>query len=67
MTRNEMIDTIIDSVNGWDLNNLIGWVKYEMREKYKNIKDDQVQYDYRIISVLRQEQLEKKNKEEKAD
>ena len=57
MTRDEMIDTIVNSVDGWSLPDLVTWVKQQMRKEYKSIKDSQVQYDYRILKELRHEQL----------
>jgi hypothetical protein len=57
MTRDEMIDAIVDSVNGWSLRDLVTWVKDQMREDYREIKNSQVQYDHRIISEIRKEQL----------
>tara|TARA_Y100000310_G_C20580302_1_gene762633 strand:+ start:228 stop:434 length:207 start_codon:yes stop_codon:yes gene_type:complete len=58
MTRDEMIDAIVDSVDGWSLRDLVTWVKAQMRENYRETKDSQLQYDHRIISQIRHEQLQ---------
>jgi alanine dehydrogenase len=52
-----MIDAIVNSVDGWKHDDLLTWVKEQMRKEYKSTKDSQVQYDYRILSELQSEQL----------
>ncbi len=50
MTKEQMIDKLIDSVDDWDISALINWVKFERRsmleaqpvEKIKEIYDIEI-------------------------
>jgi hypothetical protein len=40
--REEMIADIICDVEDWDLENLVGWIQYELRLKLEAMTDDEI-------------------------
>jgi hypothetical protein len=46
MTRDKMIDAIVNSVDGWSLSELVGWIKHRIRDEYSIMTPDAIQYDY---------------------
>ena len=49
MTREEMIDAIVNDVDNWDLDNLIGWIQYEMRAKLNDLSTDDIFEEYVMV------------------
>jgi len=50
MTREEMIDAIINDVDSWDLDNLIGWIQYEMRTRLNELSTDDIVEEYAMVT-----------------
>ena len=50
MTREEMIDAIINDVDNWDLDNLIGWIQHEMRTRLNELSTDDIVEEYVMVT-----------------
>ena len=49
LTKKE-IDAIINDVDSWDLDNLIGWIQYEMRTRLNELSTDDIVEEYALVN-----------------
>ena len=50
MTREEMIDAIVNDVDNWDLDNIFEWIQNEMRAKLNGLSIDDIAEEYSMVA-----------------
>lgn len=48
LSKEEMINKLVDGVDEWDINNLIEWVKTELRHKLEESTEKEVYKEYKM-------------------
>jgi len=46
MTREEMVDVVIESIEGWSLSDLIGYVQSQVRQELDHLDDFEICDEY---------------------
>jgi len=46
ISREEMIASLVDDVDNWDVPNLINWVKHQIRERLEGLEDSEIMQEY---------------------
>jgi hypothetical protein len=47
--RERLIDAIVEDVDSWDLENLIGYVQAAVERKLRQLNDDQLLEEYQLV------------------
>ncbi|MGB0641685.1 MAG: hypothetical protein ACPGTU_20300 [Myxococcota bacterium] len=50
MTREEMIDAIVNDVDNWDLDNIFEWIQHEMRTRLNDLSTDDIVEEYSMVT-----------------
>ena len=50
MTREEMVDVIIENIEGWSLSDLIAYVQFQMRQELDHLDDIEICDEYYMVA-----------------
>ena len=49
MTREEMVDVIIESIEGWSLSDLIAYAQFQMHQELDHLDDIEICDEYYMV------------------